>query len=288
VKVLITGAHGQVGRALTNRAPAGAELTTLAHQDLDIGDERAVGSFVEKLTPDLIINAAAYTAVEKAESDVDTATRVNVAGSRNLAQAASKSNARLIHLSTDFVFDGESSTPYLPDAPTNPLNVYGLTKLGGERTVLQTLPKRSVVLRTAWVYAAVGSNFLLTMLRVMKANGAVKVVADQIGTPTSANTLADVIWKIAGRDEITGVYHCTDAGVASWYDFAVAIAEEGAALGLLPNTVAVTPIAANEFPTRARRPGFSVLDKQSLVALGIELVHWRKALREVMKEIPRA
>jgi dTDP-4-dehydrorhamnose reductase len=163
--------------------------------------------------------------------------------------------------------------------------VYGRTKLAGEQAVLEILPERSVIVRTAWVYAAEGSNFVRTMLRVMNASGAVRVVADQVGTPTAAASLAETLWKIASEPRITGIHHWTDAGVASWYDFAVAIAEEGAALNLVPPTVTVTPIATADYPTPARRPAYSVLDKSSLAGYGLVPAHWRRRLRTVLGEM---
>ena len=233
----------------------------------------------------VVINAAAYTAVDKAESDADTAQRINAEGPGHLAAAARESGARLIHISTDFVFDGAASVPYRPDSPTHPLSVYGKTKRDGERAVLETLPEQSVIVRTAWVYGATGANFVRTMLRVMRANGAARVVADQVGTPTAARYLAELLWRIAGQADISGIHHWTDAGVASWYDFAVAIAEEGAELGLLPPETTVAPITTDDYPTPARRPSYSVLDKRSLAPYGLSPIHWRKRLRAVLKEI---
>ena len=285
MKILVTGAGGQVGRSLRSVAPDWAELLVASHTDLDIADAQAVREYVRLHSPDVIINAAAHTAVDRAESEPELAKRINSDGPRHLAAAARDTRARLIHISTDFVFDGVASTPYRPDAPTNPLGVYGATKLAGERAVLEELPEHSVVVRTAWVYAAQGSNFVRTMLRLMKANGAVRVVADQVGTPTSARSLAEALWQIVGMPEIGGVHHWTDAGVASWYDFAVAIAEEGARLGLVGDGVLVTPIATRDYPTPARRPSYSVLDKTTLISRGITQVHWRKRLREVLGEI---
>jgi dTDP-4-dehydrorhamnose reductase len=282
---MITGASGQLGRALLVSAPARVEATACKRGDLDVADGASVRACVRALRPDLIINAAAYTAVDLAESEPEAAHRINADGPRHLASAARESGARLIHISTDFVFDGGASTPYRPDAPTHPVNVYGKTKRAGEEGVLETLPERSVVLRTAWLYAAEGRNFVRTMLRVMGSSGAARVVADQVGTPTSARSVADAIWTIAGMPEVAGIHHWTDAGVASWYDLAVAIAEEGAHLGLLSTEVCVTPIATRDYPTPARRPSYSVLDKQSLMELGIVPVHWRKSLRGVLGDI---
>lgn len=287
MRVLITGAGGQVGRCLLATSPTDIEVIALTHAELDIGVVHAVHEAMLRHRPDLLINAAAYTAVDKAESEPELARRINTEGPNHLAQAAERANARLIHLSTDFVFDGFASTPYRPESPTHPLSVYGTTKRDGELAVLESLPYRSIIVRTAWVYAAEGANFLRTMLRLMRAHGAVRVVADQVGTPTAARGLAEVLWRIARNPEIRGVHHWTDAGVASWYDFAVAIAEEGAALGLLPDSVSVAPISTAEYPTPARRPPYSVLDKQSLTALGFAPEHWRKRLRAVLAEIPR-
>jgi dTDP-4-dehydrorhamnose reductase len=288
VKVLITGAGGQVGRALLDSVPPGTEAVGVSHAQLDIAAAGAVAECMRQHRPEVIINTAAYTAVDRAESEPQLAERVNAEGPRQLAVAARDIGARLIHLSTDFVFDGQASFPYRPDAPTHPLSVYGKTKLAGEQAVTASLPDRAVVLRTAWVYAATGKNFLLTMLRLMGANGSVRVVADQVGTPTAAASLADVIWRMIELPGLRGVHHWTDAGVASWYDFAVAIAEEAALLGLLPKTVTVTPIRTQDYPTPAGRPHYSVLDKTSLMQLGLAPVHWRQSLRAVLAEIRNA
>ncbi len=288
MKVLITGAGGQVGRMLLETRPAGIEAVGCAHAYLDIGEQKAVRDCVQRHRPAVIINAAAYTAVDKAESEPDLAQRINADGPGHLASAARECGARLIHISTDFVFDGAASVPYRPDAATNPLSVYGRSKRDGEQAVLKVLPEHSTILRTAWVYAATGANFVRTMLRVMQANGSVRVVADQVGTPTAARSLAEALWRIAATAEIRGIHHWTDAGVASWYDFAVAVAEEGAALGLLPPEINVTPITTAEYPTPARRPAYSVLDKRSLAPYGLSPIHWRQRLRTVLKEITRA
>jgi dTDP-4-dehydrorhamnose reductase len=286
VKVIITGAAGQVGRALLKAIPATATAIGLTRAQLDIGDAQAVMNVVQSERPDLIISVGAYTAVDKAESEPQVAERANSVGPRNLALAARDSGARLLHISTDFVFDGNSSRPYRTDAATNPQSIYGRTKRGGEESVLQVLPDSSVVLRTAWVYAADGSNFVRTMLRLMGSKGHVRVIADQVGTPTAASSLAAAIWALASRPDLTGIHHWTDLGVASWYDFAVAIAEESAAIGLLPATVRVDPITTEEYPTPAKRPAYSVLDKRSLSGvLAVPAQHWRVNLRAVLREI---
>jgi dTDP-4-dehydrorhamnose reductase len=286
MKVLITGAHGQVGRCLLASVPPGVTSIGLTRAQLDVGDADAVNRAVEQHRPSVIINAAAYTAVDRAETEVDLARRVNAQGPRHLARAAGAQGARLLHLSTDFVFDGRASLPYAPDAPTAPLGVYGLTKLEGEQAVRELLPQASVVLRTAWVYAAQGANFLLTMLRIMAEKRQVRVVADQVGTPTAADSLAGVVWGLAQRPELSGVHHFTDAGVASWYDFAMAICEEATLLGRLSPGIKVTAISTAEYPTAARRPAYAVLDKRSLLAaLPLEHHHWRVSLRRVLQSL---
>jgi dTDP-4-dehydrorhamnose reductase len=285
VRVLVTGGDGQLGRALAGSSPPGVELTTLARKELDIADPDAVEETVTRVGPDIIVNAAAYTAVDRAESEPELARKVNTQGPEYLAKSARTCGSRLIHVSTDFVFDGRSSSPYRPQDATAPLGVYGLTKRDGELAVLENLPERSVVLRTAWVYAAEGRNFVRTMLRLMQTNGSVRVVCDQVGTPTAAADLAGIIWKIVREPALTGIHHWTSSGVASWYDFAVAIAEEGHRLGLLPSQATVIPIATVDYPTPARRPACSLLDKSSLLFLGIP-PHWRTSLKTVLGQMP--
>jgi dTDP-4-dehydrorhamnose reductase len=289
VRVLVTGANGQLGRAFVAAKPAHAHLIALTHGELDIADERATDERIAASRPDVIINAAAYTSVDRAEREPEKARRVNVEGARNVATAAQRTRARLVHVSTDYVFDGEASTPYRPDARTNPLNVYGRTKLDGEQAVRSCAPERSMIVRTAWLYAGAGVNFMRTILNRLRDNGEAHVVADQIGTPTSASSLARVLWRVVELGELSGIHHWTDSGVASWYDFAVAIAEEGVAAGLLPDSVAVGPIGTVDYPTPAVRPRFSVLDKSSLVqATGLRPPHWRVSLRAELRQFEYA
>ncbi|HKE43791.1 MAG TPA: dTDP-4-dehydrorhamnose reductase [Steroidobacteraceae bacterium] len=286
MKVLIAGGGGQVGRALLRSVPSDHAVHAPDRRELDITSEESVRATVRKMQPDVIVNVAAYTAVDRAESEVDQCNQVNAQGAQYLAQCAQECGARLLQVSTDYVFDGTSTTPYQADASPRPLNVYGESKLRGERAVLETLADRAVVLRTAWVYAAAGSNFLRTMLRLMSERRQVRVVSDQVGSPTAARSIADVLWRLVARTDAHGIHHWTDAGVASWYDFAVAIAEEGAALKLLPPQIEVSPISTQEYPTPARRPAYSVLDKRATCALlGLQPVHWRTSLRAVMSEI---
>jgi dTDP-4-dehydrorhamnose reductase len=281
-KVLIVGAGGQLGRELQRTAPAGSEWVAVGHGDLDIADAAAVADAFATHAPGLVINAAAYTAVDKAESEPDDARRGNVDGPRNLAQACADNGARFMHVSTDFVFDGTSSVPYTPDMATGPLGVYGQTKLDGELAVRDILPT-ALIMRTGWVYSAFGGNFVKTMLRLMGSNDTLTVVSDQVGTPTWANGLARALWAAAAKPALSGTYHWSDAGVCSWYDFAVAIYEEGRTLGLLSNPVTVKPIPARDYPTPARRPSYSVLDKAGTWEdLQLEGVHWRSQLRAML------
>lgn len=286
-RVLVTGAAGQLGRTLVARAPAGIELRALDRAGLDVADTAAVARELDGFAPDVLVNASAYTAVDRAEQQPELAARANALGPRVLAEALATRGARLLHVSTDYVFDGRGSSPYAPDAAPAPLGVYGRSKLEGERAVAATLGARATIVRTAWVYSASGPSFLQTMLRLMRERGAVRVVDDQVGTPTATGPLADALWQLAARDDLGGIHHWTDAGTASWYDFAVAIAEDAFARGLLAARPSVTPIATHEYPTPARRPAYGVLDKRTTwTALEVEPVHWRTRLREVLQEIP--
>ena len=281
MKAVITGAGGQLGRALGSTVPAGWTVCGLQRGELDITDADAVMRLIDAERPDLVINAAAYTAVDRAESEAEAAEAVNAGAVRHLVAAAGRAGARLAHVSTDFVFDGRTGRPYAPDAPTAPLGTYGRTKLAGEAAV----GTGGLIVRTAWVYAAQGQNFVHTMLRLMRERDEVCVVQDQIGTPTSATGLARAIWALAA-DGAQGIFHYTDSGVASWYDFAVAIQEEALALGLLDHAVPVIPVPTSEFPTPAARPAFSVLDKEATWRrLGWRAPHWRVALRTTLKDL---
>ena len=283
MKVLIAGAGGQLGRALQRTIPHQREVVALTSAGFDITDAMRVDQVVAEHRPDLIINAAAYTAVDRAEGEVELADAVNHLGAGYLAKAARAVGSRLVHVSTDFVFGGNASQPYRPNSPTSPLSVYGATKLAGERAVGQD----AMIVRTAWVYGPDGGNFLNTMLRLMGDRDEIAVVCDQIGTPTSVDSLAEAIWDLSRQDR-NGVWHYTDSGVASWYDFAVAIKEEARAMGLLDRDPMIKPISSAQYPTPAKRPSFSVLDKQETFdALGRHSPHWRANLRQILKVIQR-
>lgn len=281
MKVLIVGSKGQLGRGLLATAPNDATIVSHGRDTLDITDGDAVDAAVEQVGPDIVFNAAAYTAVDKAEADEETALAVNATAVGHLARAAGRAQARLVHVSTDFVFDGLSGRPYAPDTPTAPLGVYGRTKLAGEITA----GENALIVRTAWVYDPTGANFVRTMLRLMGERPEVRVVADQIGTPTYAPGLAAALWTMAQK-QARGIHHYTDAGACSWYDFAVAIQEEAFAAGLLAQAVPVIPIRTLDYPTPAQRPNYSVLDKTSTFEiLGGPAPHWRTQLRTMIAEI---
>ena len=289
IRVLITGAAGQLGHELQRCIPEGCVVVTADRAALDMTDAIAVHRFVTRQQPNVVINAAAYTAVDRAESEADVAESVNVTAGASLARAASDVDARVIHVSTDFVFGDGPAVPRSIGEPTAPLSVYGRTKRDGEAALFDVLGQRALVIRTAWVYSAHGGNFVKTMLRLMQERDEVRVVSDQIGSPTWANSLARVIWAAVHVPQTSGVLHWTDAGVASWYDFAVAVQEEARALGLLPRGIPLHPIRTSDYPTPARRPAYSVLDTSDAVRmLGVTPVHWRVNLRQMLGELAHA
>ena len=284
-KVLITGANGQLGYELQRTVLAGYECIATDKDDLDITNADAVTAFVAKINPDVIINSAAYTAVDKAEEEVDLAIAINTTGAANLAKACKDNNIQFMQISTDFVFDGKGHTPYPVDAPANPDGMYGKTKQDGDDLVLKILGDDTFIIRTSWLYSAHGNNFVKTMLRFMAERDELGIIADQIGTPTWANSLAQAVWQ-AIEKKVTGIHHWSDAGVASWYDFAYAIMEEGVALGLLDNTIKLNAITTADYPTPASRPCYSVMDKTvTWKALDMKSEHWRVALRQMMSEL---
>jgi dTDP-4-dehydrorhamnose reductase len=286
MKVLITGKGGQLAWELEQTKPEQTDIVSLDIEALDITNAQATMDVVQQYRPNIIINAAAYTAVDKAEAEASVAFAVNCDGARNLAEACHVMNARLLHVSTDFIFDGNQTKPYTADSHPNPINVYGASKLAGEQAVTAVLPKNSLIVRTAWVYSAHGNNFVKTMLRLMAEKSELGIVYDQIGTPTWAKGLAYWLWVVAQKPEITGVYNWTDAGIASWYDFAIAIQELALEKGMLDKSIPVNPIPASAYPVPAKRPSYSVVDKtQAELVSGIHTVHWRKQLSLMLNEL---
>ena len=286
MKVLVLGG-GQIAKAVAAGAPARYEIATRTHAELDIVDEAALATSLANFKADWIVNAAAYTAVDLAENEAAKAIAVNDTAVASLVRNAATAGSKLLHLSTDFVFDGGAKRAYLPSDPTNPLSVYGVSKRGGERHVVAN--GAGIVLRTSWVYAAEGKNFVLTMLRLMREKDQINVVCDQIGAPTWAASAAAAIWGLIDAKAAPGIYHWTDLGVASWYDFAMAIQDEALARGLLSRAIPVSPVYSSEYPTKARRPAFSVLDSASTRSLlKLPATHWRHNLRMMLDELRAA
>jgi dTDP-4-dehydrorhamnose reductase len=288
MKIALFGANGQLAQTLLNSPFASQHnITAYTREQLDISDEPALRAELDSLLPEIIINAAAYTAVDAAETEDLTARAANAAGPKHLARWAAehKQSTWLLHISTDFVFSGRSHRPWRPDDQPDPLSIYGRTKLEGELHVRYLARDNSLVIRTGWVYSPYGHNFLKTMLRLMAVKENLNVVDDQIGTPSSTQGLVRCIEAAVARRSV-GTLHWSDAGVASWYDFAVAIQDEAIKLGLLANMIPINPIPAAEYPTPAKRPAFSVLDKnETIKVLGCHPQHWRCELIEVLKNI---
>ena len=280
MKALVTGASGQVGRALIATAPDGWSVVAPGRDDLDLADLASIRRVIEAEQPDWLLNAAAYTAVDRAESEEPLATAINGTAVAEMVSALRDNGGRLAQISTDFVFNGRSARAYRPDDLLAPLSAYGRSKAAGEAA----LGPKDILLRTAWVYAAGGANFVRTMLRLMEERDELRVVRDQIGAPTWATGLARTLWGLV-TDGTGGVYHHSDAGIASWFDFAVAIQEEALALGLLKRQVPIHPVATSEFPTPAERPAFSLLDcSATRNHLGDDWIHWRTNLRVMLEE----
>lgn len=289
MRVLITGAGGQLGCALLAAAPSGFAVTALDRRKLDIAAPEAIRGAMSRYNPEVIINAAAYTQVDRAETEQKEAYAVNADGPQYLAEAAKTIGARLIHISTDYVFNGHSSRPYRPEDPTDPLNVYGASKLEGEKRLRSVYPEKTLILRTGWLFAAQGKNFVMTVLRLMRDREEIRVVTDEVGTPTWAKTLARAVWIATEQKPLHGIYHWTDAGVASRYEFAAAIQAGALALKLLDRPVRIRPVRTTEYPLPARRPPYAVLDKTATIAdFGLTPIDWSITLRQMLAELTHA
>jgi dTDP-4-dehydrorhamnose reductase len=284
-KVLLLGCGGQVGSLLARHAPNWAEIVALDRSHVDLSDEAGMRNVVRLAAPDVIINAAAYTAVDRAETELKIAFQINAEAVRVLAEEATKLNARFVQYSTDYVFDGQTNKPYAPGDPKNPQSVYGLSKSRGEDYITGLLQAdRYLILRTAWVYALGGHNFVTTMLRLMQSQPKLRVVCDQFGTPTSALNLAKKTWIALERD-IYGLHHYTDAGTATWYDFACMIGKKALNSGMIGSLPNILPIQTADYPQAAQRPVFGVLDKQSFWnATDTMPEHWSEALERTWFE----
>ncbi|RLZ10503.1 dTDP-4-dehydrorhamnose reductase [Faecalibacter macacae] len=279
-RILVTGANGQLGQSIKEVSNNYNQLdfVFVSRTELDITNNDLVVSYFNENKFDAVVNCAAYTAVDLAESDIDNARLVNATATKNLAEATAKADIPFIHLSTDYVFDGTVSTPRLESDQVNPIGVYGQTKLEGEQLALETNPK-TIIIRTAWVYSKYAKNFVKTMLWLFNEKEEIGVINDQIGSPTNAVDLADAIAQILSKDELTyGIYNYSNEGECSWFDFASKIKE------LTNSSIKINPIPTTSYPTPAKRPAYSLLDKTKIKqTYAIEIPNWEDSLAKELK-----
>ena len=282
MKILVTGASGQLGSEIKELSVNYTDDTFIFvdREEMALDDLTQVLSVIENVNPDLIISGGAYTAVDKAESEAELVDLINHQAVAIMAEWAKQNNRKLIHISTDYVFQGTSSTPLKENEPTNPINVYGLTKQRGEEAIISS-DADAIIIRTAWVYSSYGANFVKTMIRLMTDREEISVIGDQIGSPTYAHDLAQVILKIVHSDRwIKGIYHFSNEGEISWYDFAVAIKE------LKNLDCNIKPITTAEYPTAAKRPSYSLLDKTKIKqTFGVAVPEWKQSLSNMLEKI---
>ncbi len=293
MRVLITGVQGQVGQELMQSAPASWQVSGFGSKELDIRDAQLVLDTVQKLQPQLIINAAAYTAVDKAESDQDCAYAVNQHGTRNLAAAAQRFDCPLLHISTDYVFDGKHNQPYTEHDTPAPNSVYGDSKWQGEQAITAVCHKY-IIVRTSWVFGLHGNNFVKTMLRLGQQHDVLSIVSDQVGGPTSARSIAQTLWQVAQQYQSSGdcpwgTYHFSGSPTCSWHDFACEIFTQATTLGLIAKTPKLNPIKTCDYLTPAQRPAYSVLDNTKInQQLNITQSDWKSELNLVLRELKDA
>ena len=282
MNILVTGANGQLGNEMQVLARENLQHTYFFTdvQELDICDEQAVYAYVSEHKIDIIVNCAAYTAVDKAEDNVELCDKLNNIAPGYLARAAQANGAAMIQISTDYVFDGTAHIPYTEEEPTCPASVYGSTKLAGEQNVMDHCEK-AMVIRTAWLYSIYGNNFVKTMIRLGQERDSLGVIFDQIGTPTYANDLAQAIFAAINKGVVRGIYHFSDEGVCSWYDFTIAI-DRLAGIA----SCKVKPLHTADYPAKAPRPHYSVLDKTKIKdTFGIEIPHWEESLKRCINQL---
>jgi dTDP-4-dehydrorhamnose reductase len=285
MKILLLGSNGQLGWELTRTCPENIDLLTCDYPKVDFLSFDSIKKCIKTSSPDWIINAAAYTAVDQAENEKEKAFRINHDAVREIALQAKENNIRLAHISTDYVFNGRHFKPWLPEDPTEPESIYGASKLKGEQAAKKILKENALIIRTAWLYSSHGGNFVKTMLKLMREKQSLTIIDEQVGTPTWAKGLAKAVWTSVQKN-LAGTYHWTDAGVASWYDFAMAIQEEAIAAGLLEKSIPIAPVSSDQFPTIAQRPFYSILDKHTMwQATELVPVHWRTQLKIMLKEL---
>ncbi|TWX72962.1 dTDP-4-dehydrorhamnose reductase [Colwellia sp. C1TZA3] len=286
MNILVIGKKGQLAWELKQQATSAVNIFCVGRDDIDLFDVDSIAKALIRNSVDAVINACAYTAVDLAETDVDRAFLLNATAVENLAKVCSNNNIAIVHVSTDFVFDGNKNTPYLVNDVKSPVGVYGESKSQGEDLLQATSAENSCIIRTSWVYSLQGNNFVKTMLKLMAEKPALGIISDQIGSPTYAKNLASTC-IYAAVNNVKGIHHWTDLGVASWYDFAVAIQELAVEKGLLNKAIPINPIQTKDYLTPAKRPSYSVLDKSSLKTdfSGVEQVHWRKQLSLMLDEL---
>jgi len=289
-KILLTGIAGQVGQELQQTLTSLGEVTGVGRQDLDLSQPEQIKQQIAQIKPNIIVNAAAYTAVDRAEKESDLAMAINANAPKAMAMAAQDLGATLVHISTDYIFNGQNHTPYLETDASDPLGVYGKSKLLGETGVRENCD-RHIILRTAWVYGSRGhGNFVKTMLRLGEGREELKVVADQIGSPTWSYDIAEAIANLLNKSQedstVNGTYHFSNSGVGSWYDLAVATFDEAKQLGFPLKIKQVYPITTADYPTPAQRPAYSVLSKEKYTAAtGVYPTHWRESLKAMLTEL---
>lgn len=282
--IVIIGKNGQLAQKCAELL-GGEQAISLGRNEIDLSTNKAY-STLGQIKPRAIINASAYTAVDKAEHEREIALNLNYKAVDFLSKYCSEKDIHFVHVSTDYVFKGDKGSPYLPDDNYEPVNVYGETKMLGEKAILATNTDNSCILRTSWVYSEYGGNFVASMLKLMEEKDQLGIICDQIGSPTSVDTLARAC-ILAAQDKLKGAHHVTDEGVASWYDFAKCIQKLAFEQGLISNKIPINPIGTSEYPTPAKRPYYSVLSKQSLkVGLpSLQLPYWQDALASVLLKI---
>ena len=293
--IWLIGCKGMLGTEVSNQLDKNNFSWIGTDREVDITNYESLEDFANKNSSsdnkiNWIINCAAYTAVDKAEEDVEMAQKLNAFGPKNIATLCKNIGAKMIHISTDYVFDGTASEPYTEEFPYKPLGVYGVTKAEGEKEVLSILPENSYILRTAWLYGYYGKNFVFTMINLMNTKDKISVVNDQFGTPTNAQNLANVICTLinnsASENIPSGVYHCTDLGQTNWYEFAKEIHHFGIKYGKITGNCVVNPCTTEEYPVKAKRPAYSVLSKDKLMKnLNISLPEWKQNLEGFIKNI---
>lgn len=293
--IWLIGCKGMLGTEVSNQLDKNNFSWIGTDREVDITNYESLEDFANKNSSsdnkiDWIINCAAYTAVDKAEEDVEMAQKLNALGPKNIATLCKNIGAKMIHISTDYVFDGTETEPYTEEIPYKPLGVYGVTKADGEKEVLSILPEDSYIIRTAWLYGFYGKNFVFTMINLMNTKDKISVVGDQFGTPTNAQNLANVICTVINKNTTevipSGVYHCTDLGQTNWYEFAKEIHYFGIKYGKITGNCVVNPCTTEEYPVKAKRPAYSVLSKDKLMKiLNISLPEWKQNLEEFIKNI---